>query len=146
MKNSLIELNGISNTKEYSFKWKLEGSLEGSLEFTDKELMGATISKEVLNYKTIKFSEDINNDGDEFFDDIIIINTKFHLSIEYCQNSNFGKLNLLNHTFYKTFFKSIDNYDYSNLDTEILVEDFYLKESENKLYYYIEVIIIINEF
>ena len=146
MKNNLIELNGINNTKEYSFKWKLEESLEGNLEFIDKKIMGATISKEFLNYKVINFYEDINNDGIEFFDNIIILNTKFDLSIEYCQTSNFGKLNLINHTFYKTFFKSINNYNYSNLDIEILIEDFYLTESENKLHYYIEVLIIINEF
>ncbi|MGL4912528.1 MAG: hypothetical protein ACRC3Y_08850 [Romboutsia sp.] len=146
MKSSLIEFNGINNTKEYSFKWKLEESLEGSLEFVDKKLMGSTVSKEFLNYKIINFSEDINNDGIEFFDNLIILNSRFDLSIEYCQTSNFGKLNLLNHTFYKTFFKSIDEYDYSNLDIEILIEDFYLTESENKLDYYIEVIIVINEF
>lgn len=145
MKNNLLELNGIDNLDDYNFKWTLEDKVEGIIDFKDKKLLGANVSKEIISHKTINSFEDINNDGIEFFENILILNTKFNISIEYCEESSFGKLNLLSTSFYKTFFTSLSDYDFSNLDNEILVVDFDLVENENILHYYLDIIIGIKE-
>ncbi|MEG0843461.1 MAG: hypothetical protein RSD22_09325 [Romboutsia sp.] len=145
MKNNLIDLNGIDDTKGYYFKWKLEECVEGEIEFLNKKLTGATVSKEILNHKIINSFEDINNDGFEIFNNILILNIKFNLAIEYCENTSFGKLNLLNFIFYKTFFTSLENYNFDNLENNIFIEDFYLLENEDILNYYINILIGTNE-
>lgn len=145
MKSKLIEVNGIDDIEEFLFKWKLEDSVEGEIEFSNKKLTGATITKEILNYKVINSFEDINNDEVEIFNNIITFSVKFNLAIEYCENTSFGKLNLLNFIFYKTFFTSLENYDFNNLENNIFIEDFYLIENENVLNYSIDIIIGINE-
>ncbi|MEG1423836.1 MAG: hypothetical protein RRY11_06065 [Terrisporobacter sp.] len=141
MKNKLIDLNGIDHVNVDAFKWKLEESLEGEIEFSNKTLTGATISKEILNHKVINSFQDINNDGLEIFNNILTLNIKFNLAIEYCENTSFGKLNLLNFVFYKTFFTSLENYNFDNLENNIFIEDFYLLENEDVLNYYIDIII-----
>lgn len=145
MKNKLIELSGIDNISTYSFKYKLENSVEGEIDFLNKKLTGATLTKEIIHSKVINSFEDINNDGLEIFNNILILNVKFNIGVEYCENSNFGKLNLLNFTFYKTFFTSLEDYDFNNLENNIFIEDFDLIEGEDNISYYINVIIGINE-
>lgn len=145
MKNKLIELNGIDDINIHLFKYRLEESIEGEINFLNKKLTGATLVKEIIHSKIINSFDDINNDGLEIFNNILILNVRFNIGVEYCENISFGKLNLLNFTFYKTFFTSLENYDFNNLENNILVEDFDLIEGEDKLSYYINVIIGINE-
>lgn len=145
MKNKLIELNGIDDINIHLFKYRLEESIEGEINFLNKKLTGATLVKEIIHSKIINSFDDINNDGLEIFNNILILNVRFNIGVEYCENISFGKLNLLNFTFYKTFFTSLENYDFNNLENNIFVEDFDLIEGEDKLSYYINVIIGINE-
>lgn len=145
MKNRLIELNGIDNIKEFSFNCILDTNVEGDLEFIDKKLTGATINKELINYKVINSFEDINNDLLEIFNNILILSIKFNINIEYCESANLGKLNLLNFVFYKTFFTSLKNYDFSNIEPFLLIDDFYLIENEHRLNYHINIVVGLNE-
>ncbi|MGL4913403.1 MAG: hypothetical protein ACRC3Y_13335 [Romboutsia sp.] len=145
MKNKLLELSGIDTLESYNFKWRIEKKLEGYLDFTNKELIGASISKEVINYKILDGFEDSNFDNLEIYNNIIVLNNQFNIALEYSQGSDFGRLNLLNHRFYKTFTTSLKNYNFNNLEIDLLIIDFNLYPLEEKLYYYADILIGINE-
>lgn len=145
MKNNLLELSGISNPSDFNFKWEIKQSIEGSIVFSDKEIMGASLSKKNLNYKELDGFNETNFDNFEIHNNIIIINTYFNISIEYSEGSSFGRLNLLNHPFYKTFVVSLKDYNFNNIDLDIVVLDFNLTPMENQLYYYANILIGINE-
>ncbi|MGL4913504.1 MAG: hypothetical protein ACRC3Y_13855 [Romboutsia sp.] len=145
MKNNLLEFNGIDNIKDYSFRWSALDKICGEIDFSNKKLLGATIYKEILSYKIINSFEEFNNDKVEIFNNILIINCKFNLSIEYCEESSYGKLNLLHHNFYKTIFTSLEEYEFSNINNEILIQDFSLTQHQDKIHYFLEVFIGINE-
>lgn len=145
MKNNLLELNGIDNINDYSFKWILEDNVEGVIDFKNKKLLGATISKQILNSKIIEGFEEKNIDNVEIYNNIFICSVKFNIAIEYCENQSFGRINLLNHMFYKTFYKSLKDFNFCNIDEEILTIDLYLNEIKDKLSYFLEVAIGINE-
>lgn len=145
MKNNLLELSGISNSNDFSFKWEVNQNIEGDILFSGKEIMGASLSKKILNYKELDGFNETNFDNFEVHNNIIIINTYFNISIEYSEGSSFGRLNLLNHPFYKTFVVSLKDYTFNNIDIHIVVLDFNLTPMENKLYYYANILIGINE-
>lgn len=145
MKNNLLELSGISNATDFSFKWKVYQSIEGNIFFSDKEIMGASLSNEVLNYKELDGFNDTNFDNFEVYNNLIIVNTAFNISIEYSESSSFGRLNLLNHRFYKTFTISLKEYTFNNIDIHIVVLDFNLTPMKDQLYYYADILIGINE-
>lgn len=145
MKNNLLELNGIDNINDYNFKWKVPGKIEGSIDFNDKKILGSSISKKIISTKIINSFENINLDKFEVFQNIFICNVMFNISIEYCDNLSFGKINLLNKSIYKTFFGSLKDYDFCNIDSEVLIIDFDLIKNEDNLHYFIDIIIGINE-
>ena len=145
MNNRLLELNGIDNPNDYSFKWKIENSFDGYIDLKNKKILGAHISKDIVSSKIINSFEDINVEGFEIFGNIFIANVLFNISIEYCEDISYGKINLLNKSFYKTFLGSLKNFNFDTMDTEILVTDFELIPYEDKLYYFIETLILISE-
>ncbi|MGL4803482.1 hypothetical protein [Paraclostridium dentum] len=145
MKNNLLELNGIDDPIRINFKWIIDENIDGNLEFINKRLLGATISKEIISSKTLNSFEGFNNDNINIFNNLFICSVRFNLSIEYSEEDNFGQLKLLNHTFYKTFLTSLKDYNFTNLVEDAFICDFDLYESNNKIYYYANILIAINE-
>ncbi|MEG1142722.1 MAG: hypothetical protein RSE41_09835 [Clostridia bacterium] len=145
MKNRLIEFNGVDNTDEYSFKYRVKEKIQGNIEFKNKILTGATISKKCLNHKVLDGFEEINFDKIEIYNNILIINSKFELSIEYSDNNDFGKLSIYNYNFYKTFYTSLKDYNSYNLDITILITDFNILPLDDEIHYFATLLIGIND-
>lgn len=145
MKNKLLNIVGIDNIENINFKWILEDKLEGVVNFKDKEFMDISIAKDIISHKIIESIEDSNFDNLNIYNNIIILNVKFNLAIEYSNCSNSSRLNLLKHSITKTFTGSLLDYSLNNVEIEIFIVDFKVFNLEDNLHYYVNILFGINE-
>lgn len=148
MDTKLINYDGLDDIYNYETKWSYPYKIEGVIPLTDniKDILSFSIEKECISYKILDTFERINLNNEEFFANLLVVNNKFHLNFQYGNNENISRLNMITKTIYDASFKSLDNLDSSDLSIMLLTKDlFCTKINENKIYYCINLLILVNE-
>lgn len=148
MYNNLLTYIGIDEIEEVSrFTYKSNHIIDGYICIDEEveDLLTFSIDKECISYKYIESFKEYSFDNTKIYGNIIIINNRFDLNVEYSNSKVSSRLNIFNKTIFKSIYLSLENINDENIDINLFIADINCSLLNKKLYYCINIIVCINE-